>query len=119
MWENWHSVHEDGTIQESSLNHSAYGAVGDFFYRRICGLEILEPGYRRFAVKPIPGGGLTWAECEHKCPYGLIKSRWEKADGRFRLSVSVPFGTVCDVTLPDGKQHTIGSGSYDFECLEK
>ena len=119
MWENWHSVHEDGTIQESSLNHYAYGAVGDFFYRRICGLEILEPGYRRFAVKPIPGGGLTWAECEHKCPYGLIKTRWEKADGRFRLSVSVPFGTVCDVTLPDGKQHTIGSGSYDFECLEK
>ena len=70
-------------------------------------------------MKPIPGGGLTWAECEHKCPYGLIKTHWEKADGRFRLSVSVPSGTVCDVTLPDGKHHTIGNGCYDFECLEK
>lgn len=119
MWENWHSVHEDGTIQESSLNHYAYGAVGDFFYRRISGLEALEPGYRRFAVKPIPGGNLTWAECEHKCPYGTIKTRWERADGRFKLAVTVPFGTRCDVTLPDGKQHTIGSGEYEFECLEK
>ncbi len=119
MWEQWGSVHEDGTIQESSLNHYAYGAVGDFFYRRICGLEALEPGWRRFAVKPIPGGGLTWAECEHKCPYGLIRTRWEKENGRFRLSVTVPFGTICDVTMPDGEYHTTGSGSYEFECLEK
>lgn len=119
MWENWDSVQPDGTIRESSLNHYAYGAVGDFFYRRICGLEMIEPGYRRFAVKPIPGGGLDWAECEHKCPYGRIKTRWEKADGRFCLSVTVPFGTICDVTLPSGEQHTIGSGNYEFECIEK
>ena len=119
MWENWYSVHEDGTIQESSLNHYAYGAVGDFFYRRICGLEATEPGYRRFAVKPIPGGGLTWAECEHKCPFGLIRTRWEEANGRFRLSVTVPFGTVCELTMPNGEQHTIGSGSYAFETMEE
>ena len=118
MWENWHSVHEDGTIQESSLNHYAYGAVGDFFYRRICGLEAIEPGYRRFAVKPIPGGALSWAECEHKCPFGMIKTRWEKADGAFRLSVTVPFGATCDVKLPNGEEHTMGSGSYEFETLD-
>ena len=119
MWENWYSVHEDGTIQESSLNHYAYGAVGDFFYRRICGLEAVEPGYRRFAVKPIPGGGLTWAECEHKCPYGLIKTRWEKTEGKTRLSVSVPVGCECEVRMPNGEQHTIGSGDYEFETLDK
>lgn len=119
MWENWQSIHEDGTIQESSLNHYAYGAVGDFFYRRICGLEILEPGYRRFAVKPIPGGGLTWAECGHKCSYGLIWTRWEKTDGEFRLTVTVPFGTTCDVILPNGEQHTTGCGTYEFKYMEK
>ncbi len=119
MWENWYSVHEDGTIQESSLNHYAYGAVGDFFYRRICGLEAIEPGYRRFAVKPIPGGGLSWAECTHTCPLGTIQTRWEKADGAFRLSVTVPFGTRCEVTLPKGETHTIGSGIYEFESLDR
>jgi alpha-L-rhamnosidase len=119
MWEQWGSIQEDGMIKESSLNHYAYGAVGDFFYRRVCGLEAIEPGYRRFAVKPIPGGGLSWAECEHKCPFGTIQTRWERADGTFRLSVTVPFGTTCDVTLPNGEQHTMGSGSYEFECMEK
>ena len=119
MWEQWGSIQEDGSIKESSLNHYAYGAVGDFFYRRICGLEALEPGYRRFSVKPLLGGGLTWAECEHKCPYGWIKTRWEKAAGTFRLSVSVPVGCQCEVSMPNGEQHTIGSGDYEFETLDK
>lgn len=114
MWEQWGCVQEDGSIKEASLNHYAYGAVGDFFYRRICGLEALEPGYRRFTVKPVPGGGLTWAECEHRCPYGLIKVRWEKVDGTFRLRVTVPFGTQCEISLPDGETHLVGCGDFLF-----
>ena len=119
IWERWDSLREDGSSEESSLNHYAYGAVGDFFYRRICGLEAIDPGYRRFEVKPIPGGGLTWAECEHKCPFGLIKTRWEITDGRFKLAVTVPCGTSCEVMLPNGECHTIGSGTYEFECMER
>lgn len=115
MWEQWGSIREDGSIRESSLNHYAYGAVGDFFYRRICGLEILEPGCRHFAIRPVPGGGLTWAECEHKSPYGLIRTRWKITDGIFKLQVHVPFGTTCQVTMPDGTEHHIGSGDYVFE----
>lgn len=119
IWERWDSLREDGSIEESSLNHYAYGAVGDFLYRRISGLEAIEAGYRRFAVKPVPGGGLTWAECAHKCPYGEIKTRWEKAEGTFRLSVSVPVGCKCEVSMPNGEQHMIGSGYYEFETMDK
>ena len=119
MWEQWGSIREDGTVRESSLNHYAYGAVGSFLYRRIVGLEIIEPGYRRFAIRPIPGGGITWAECEHRCPFGLIRTKWEIKDGRFRLCVTVPEGTVCELTMPDGKQYTTGSGSYEFECMDE
>ena len=114
IWERWDSLREDGSIEESSLNHYAYGAVGDFFYRRICGLEAIEPGYRRFAVKPVPGGGLTWAECEHKCPFGLIKTCWETGNSAFRLAITVPIGTICELTLPNGEQHSLGSGEYSF-----
>ena len=119
IWERWDSLREDGSIEESSLNHYAYGAVGDFFYRRICGLEAIEPGYRRFAVKPVPGGGLTWAECAHKCPYGLIKTRWEKTENAFRLTVSVPVGASAEITMPSGKNYTTGSGDYEFTDMEQ
>lgn len=114
-WEQWDAVQEDGTIKEASLNHYAYGAVGDFFYRRVCGLEPTEAGYRKFTVKPVPGGGLRFAECEHRCPFGTIRVRWEQQDGTFRLSVTVPVNTVCRVVLPSGEEKTVGSGSYEFE----
>ena len=119
IWERWDSLCEDGSLVESSLNHYAYGAVGNFFYRRICGLEAIEPGYRRFAVKPVPGGGLTWAECEHKSPFGKIKVRWEKTENAFRLTVSVPLGASAEITMPSGKNYTTGSGDYAFTDMEQ
>jgi alpha-L-rhamnosidase len=116
MWEQWGSIQEDGSIRESSLNHYAYGSVGDFLYRRICGLEMIESGYRRFSVKPLPGGGLTWAQCTHESPFGRIHVRWELLDGRFVIHVEVPVGCTCELQMPDGKAYTLGSGEYNYDC---
>ena len=116
MWEQWAAVKEDGSVIEVSLNHYAYGAVGDFFYRRICGLEATEPGYRRFRVKPVPGGGLTWAECTHESPYGKISVRWKNEEGKLRLRVEVPAQTVCDVILLSGETDTAGGGVHEYQC---
>ena len=58
--------------------------------------------------------GSTWAACEHKCPYGRIKARWETESGAFRLALTVPVGTICELTLPNGVQHSLGSGEYSF-----
>ncbi len=117
FWEQWGAVQEDGSIKEASLNHYAYGAVGDFFYRRICGLEPLEAGYRKFQVKPVPGGDLQFAECEHRCPFGIIRVRWELREEIFRLCVTVPVSTTCEVVMPNGERKTTGSGTYEFEQL--
>ena len=116
MWEQWGAVQEDGTIKEASLNHYAYGAVGDFFYRRICGLDIVEPGYRRFRVKPLVGGNLAWAECRHESPFGTIRVRWDMLDDQFKLQLTVPFGTVCEIELPDGRMYQAESGEHHYEC---
>jgi len=117
IWEGWSSIQEDGSIRESSLNHYAYGAVGDFFYRRVCGLEATEPGYRRFRVRPVVGGGLTWAECAHESPLGTIAIRWEKKEEAFSLRVEAPAETFCDVILPDGRTVSVGGGVHDFQCV--
>ena len=115
LWEQWGAVQEDGSIKEASLNHYAYGSVGGFFYRRICGLDMLDAGYRRFAVKPVPGGDLAWAECEHHSPFGLIKVRWDRTEDSFVLKVTVPAGTECEVTMPGGEHYTVRNGSHMFE----
>ena len=56
IWERWNSIKPDGTFDESgmnSLNHYAYGSIGDWMYHKVAGLSQLEPGYKKFQVKPM------------------------------------------------------------------
>lgn len=32
----------------NSYNHYAYGAIGDWLYRTAGGIELLEPGYKKY-----------------------------------------------------------------------
>jgi alpha-L-rhamnosidase len=99
-----------------SFNHYAAGAVGDWLYRRVAGLEPLEGGYRRFRVAPLLGGGLTSAEGSVLTPYGRARSAWTLDAGRFTLAVDVPVSTSCVVELPDGSRHELTSGSHELAC---
>ena len=142
IWERWDALLPDGSVNLSndhtggesassadfdpedqsapsmtSFNHYAYGAVGDWLYRRVAGLEALEPGWKRFRVKPLPGGGLTWAEAHTKTPYGTARARWEIKDGSLTLTVEVPEGTVCEATLPNGTTQELEAGRHVLGCV--
>ena len=54
IWERWNSIRPDGSFNPAnmnSLNHYAYGSIGNWLYTKLCGLEILEPGYKKFALR--------------------------------------------------------------------
>lgn len=105
IWERWDGVKPDGSFQDpgmNSFNQYVYGAVGDWMYRVIGGIDVDEnlPGYKHITIKPQPGGGLTYATASHKTPYGEVYSSWSTRDGTFQLSVSLPPNTTADVHLP-------------------
>nr|BFE70595.1 hypothetical protein GCM10020092_038960 [Actinoplanes digitatis] len=110
MWEHWNGVDADG-VAHHSLNHYAKGAVVSFLHRYVAGLVPVDPAYRRFRVRPHPGGGITWAEAVHESPYGRIKVRWE-LDSEFVLHVTVPPGCTAEAILPDGTTLSLGPGSH-------
>ena len=113
-WEEWTiDPYKEGNIP--SYNHYAYGAVGDFLYRRVAGIEPIEGGYREFSVKPVLGGGLTYAKASVKTPYGTAASEWHLDGGKFTLKVTVPVSCTCRVTMPSGKQVILKSGEYEME----
>jgi alpha-L-rhamnosidase len=130
IWERWDALRPDGTVNTDSLtgggadsgggmvsfNHYAAGAVGDWLYRRVAGIEPIEGGYRRFRVAPRPGGGLTSAEATIDTPYGRAGSSWRIEGDRFALRVDVPVSTVCVATLPDGTEHRLESGAHELAC---
>lgn len=124
IWERWDGLDEngvcpigdDGTDMMISYNHYASGAVGDFLYRRIAGIEALAPGYKRFRVQPLIGGGLTHASAHTETPYGTAASQWRIEGDVFHLKVTVPMGAACQVVLPDGTTHNAASGVHAFTC---
>jgi len=105
IWERWDGQKPDGSFQDkgmNSFNHYAYGAIGDWMYRVMAGLEIDEamPGYKHVLIQPRPGGGFTSATASHQTMYGPLSSAWTLKDGRFELSVEVPPNTRATVRLP-------------------
>ncbi|MDR0848699.1 MAG: glycoside hydrolase family 78 protein [Propionibacteriaceae bacterium] len=102
-WERWDAILPDGRLHRTgmtSLNHYALGAVNDWVHRRIGGLVNLEPGWKRFAISPYPGGGLTHARTAHVTPLGLASCEWRIESGQMTLTAIVPEGAHADVTFP-------------------
>ena len=105
IWERWDGQRPDGSFQDpgmNSFNHYAYGAIGDWMYRVMAGIEIdpAAPGYQHFFVRPRPGGGFTRVSARHETLYGTVRSAWELKDGQFELQVSVPPNTRATVYVP-------------------
>jgi len=103
MWERWDGIKPDSSFQDpsmNSLNHYAYGAVGDWLYQTVAGLQPAAPGYKRIRIAPKPSDTLTHARALYESLHGRIASSWQRTDERFRLTVDVPPNTRATVRLP-------------------
>ncbi len=106
IWERWDGQKPDGTFQDvgmNSFNHYAYGAIGEWLYKHVAGLDIdpMNPGYKHILFYPHPGGGLTKASAELKSMYGPIKSSWNINQSQFTYEVAIPANATATVTLPN------------------
>lgn len=119
IWERWNSIMPDGSFEMSgmnSLNHYAYGSIGDWMYRKIGGINQLEPGYHRFCLQPMFVRGIEEAQAELDTPYGKILSAWSCKDKKIRVKVSIPANTTAVLYLPEKeKPLELGSGTYEYE----
>ena len=86
----------------NSFNHYAYGAIGEWMYRVMAGIEIDEaaPGYKHILIQPQPGGGFTSVKATHNTMYGTVSSGWTLSNDKFELVVEIPANTRATVRLP-------------------
>jgi alpha-L-rhamnosidase len=97
LWERWEKLAGPAM---NSQNHIMFGSIDAWFYRTIAGLSILEPGWKRFQVKPHVLGGLVSAEASLKTVRGPVRSAWNKEATDFILEVLVPLGAAARVCVP-------------------
>jgi alpha-L-rhamnosidase len=106
IWEHWDSIKPDGSFYEprmNSFNHYAYGAIGEWLYSGVAGIDIdpTEPGYKHIIIEPHPGGGLAWVSATVKTLFGEVASGWRVDDGTIRAKIRVPPNTHATVRLPE------------------
>jgi alpha-L-rhamnosidase len=123
IWEHWDGIKPDGTMWSpdmNSFNHYAYGAVGDWLYRTVAGLDTApeSPGYKRIVMRPRPGGGLTHAKAEYMSPYGSASIAWQLDGSTMRVDVLVPHNTTARVVLPGAVPRSVEGGSVRFTQCE-
>lgn len=115
IWERWDSMLPDRTInpgQMTSFNHYALGAVGDWLHRSVAGLAPAAAGYRRLAVRPRPGPGLSHAFARHRTPYGEATVAWRREGGKLHVEITVPIGCRAEVDLPGQEPLEVGPGEH-------
>ncbi|MEM9866351.1 MAG: family 78 glycoside hydrolase catalytic domain [Bacteroidota bacterium] len=124
IWERWNSYSKlEGYNPQSmnSLNHYAYGAIGEWMYERIAGIKALEPGYKKIRIAPVPGGGLTSASASYDSPYGNIESSWKIDNSTFYLEVLVPPNTSALISIPSADAPSVlvnGKKVQEWKTIE-
>nr|MBA2563508.1 family 78 glycoside hydrolase catalytic domain [Chitinophagaceae bacterium] len=103
IWERWDGQKPDSSFQTpgmNSFNHYAYGAIGDWMYRAVAGIQEIEPGYKKIKIMPHVGGDLTHVAADLQTYYGTVSSHWKVNDGEIELNVTVPPNTNAIVYVP-------------------
>ncbi len=136
IWERWNSYTKAtgfGDVGMNSFNHYAYGAVQEWMYRHIAGIETTEeaPGFASPILQPkpdtrapeeIPEGQvkMTWAKTSFDSASGLIVSNWDTTDGGLVYECTVPVAaTLYLPILTEAETYTVNGVEKAFTDAEK
>jgi len=113
IWERWDSyTKEDGfgrhNAAMNSFSHYAFGAVCEWMFRTLAGIDSDDPGFRHLVLQPsppAPGSNpvntpIHWVKAHHDSINGRIVSNWKLENGVFTYDVTVPANTTASVFLP-------------------
>ena len=117
IWERWDGWSSEKGFQDpdmNSFNHYAYGAVGQWIYSRLAGLDTDSPGYKHLVIRPIPadGVGITHAKATLVTPYGIASSGWKIQDGQMIIDVVVPPNTTATLYLAGRQPEHVEAGTH-------
>lgn len=117
VWERWDSfTREHGfdgysgknNAAMNSFSHYAFGAVNEWAFRQLAGLDIADPGGQRLVIRPkapSPGSNpdvapIDWVKAAYRGPRGRVAGAWRRTADRFDLEIEIPANTSAEVHIP-------------------
>ena len=106
MWERWNGWTPQGfgDVSMNSFNHYAFGAVGEYLYGGIGGIQAASPGYKTIVIKPVIAEGLTWAKTSYDSIHGRIVSNWKREGDSLTMELTIPPNTTATVHVPANEE---------------
>lgn len=117
IWEHWDGIKPDGSFWSSkmnSFNHYAYGAVADWMYTKLAGINFMKPGYKEVMIKPLITRSLEWVRAKIDTMHGVVSSYWEHQGDKTHFEVIIPSNVKGVFVFPDGKNVELGSGTHNL-----
>lgn len=123
IWERWDGYVEGRGFHDpgmNSFNHYAIGAVGEWVYRTILGINPDEssPGYGNVILRPRPGGGLTWARGSYNSVRGRIEVDWKESGEALELNLTVPANMTATFHAPADSDEAVTEGGKPADKAE-
>ena len=133
IWERWNSYTKDkgfGGEQNASMNsfaHYSFGAVCEWMFFALAGIDTEGPGYQRIVIRPTPpspgsnpdGKPIDWVKAHYDSPHGRIVSNWKMGDGQFELETVIPANTAATVYLPAASVESIREGGKTLDQVKE
>ena len=129
IWERWDSyTKEEGfgrhNAAMNSFAHYSFGAVCEWMFRTLAGIESNGPGYAKIIIRPTPPSPgsnaqhqpIHWVKASHASIHGKIESDWRVEGDRFLLNVLIPTNTTATVYVPATKAANV---TVDGKPLDK
>jgi len=114
IWERWNSYTKDKGFMSASMNsfsHYSFGAVCEWMFQSLAGIDSKGPGYKRIVFRPGPpkldsnpeNKPINWVKAAYDSIRGRIKTRWKKTARRLEYNVTIPANTTGILYLPSDK----------------
>lgn len=113
IWESWEGTQAQGGI--ASLNHYSKGAVCEWLFKTMCGINA--DGENHFVIAPQPGGHFTYAKASYNSIYGKVESGWTRENGKSVYTITIPSNCTAEIQLPAGRVQAVKAGHHQF-CEE-
>jgi alpha-L-rhamnosidase len=134
IWERWDGWTPENGFQDPGMNsfaHYSFGAVGEWMFKTIAGIDSDAPAYDHIIIHPRPGGRVTWVKATYDSIHGPIAAAWRimpepRPNGEFRLYVTIPANTTATVYVPtrdadsvmEGRKHASQAEGVRFVGLQ-
>ncbi len=122
IWERWNSytvLTGFGDVNMNSFNHYAYGAVANWMFSTMAGIDTHPDavGFKKLLIAPVPDSRIGEVMATYNSAYGAVTTN-SVFDGKtWEFSVVLPANTTAEMRLPVAEFSTITVNGKALDTL--